>query len=232
RSVTPPPPTCSYGASSMSSGNRRSARRSTRHRSCGRPAPWGSSSRGIPRRSPSASGCWSIPSPPPEREASADSWPAAVPTSLSSCASSRCGVTTSPASWRRRSLASSASAPTTPCPSSRGVLPRLLGDRLVDELAEQLLELALPRAGLRLSHQDGDELLLGIDPERGAAGAAPIELARRARRAVQTIGAADGEAKPEAVSGRQEMSRLDVAEMVGRHVTHDRTREQSLAVQL
>src|SRR5206468_9382324 len=70
------------------------------------------------------------------------------------------------------------------------------------------------------------------DPERGAAGAAPIELARRARRAVQTIGAADGEAKPEAVSGRQEMSRLDVAEMVGRHVTHDRTREQSLAVQL
>src|SRR2546426_3639161 len=34
------------------------------------------------------------PEPTAEREASADSWPAAVPTSRSSCASSRCGVTT------------------------------------------------------------------------------------------------------------------------------------------
>src|SRR5207245_510631 len=86
--------------------------------------------------------------------------------------------------------------------STHGVLPGLLGDGLVDELAEQLLELALPRAGLRLSHQDGDELLLGIDPERGAAGAAPRELAGRARRAVQTIGAAGGEAADDARSRR------------------------------
>src|SRR3989442_6414510 len=104
---------------------------------------------------------------------------------------------------------------------------------MVDGLAEQLLELALPRAGLRLSHQDGDELLLGIDPERGAAGAAPRELARRARRVVQTIRAADRHAETEAVFGRQDlMRRLDVVEALRRHVTDDREREQSLAVHL
>jgi hypothetical protein len=31
-----------------------------------------------------------------------------------------------------------------------------IDDRLVDELTEQLAELALPRPGLRLGHEDGD----------------------------------------------------------------------------
>jgi hypothetical protein len=53
-----------------------------------------------------------------------------------------------------------------------------IDDRLVDELTEQLAELALPRPGLRLGHEDGDQLFFRIYPERGTPRSAPGVLAR------------------------------------------------------
>ena len=43
-----------------------------------------------------------------------------------------------------------------------------IDDRLIDELTEQFAELALPRPGLRLGHEDGDQLFLRIHPEQRA----------------------------------------------------------------
>src|SRR5262245_50334890 len=54
----------------------------------------------------------------------------------------------------------------TPWRSCRTPRPPSIDNRLVDELTEQLAELALPRPGLRLGQENGDQLFLRIHPER------------------------------------------------------------------
>ena len=73
-------------------------------------------------------------------------------------------------------------------------------DGLVDELAEQLFELTLPRSRLRLRHENGDQLLLRIHPEPRAARAAPVVFASGPGSAVQTISPTNREADTKAIA--------------------------------
>ena len=75
--------------------------------------------------------------------------------------------------------------------------PRLVGERLVDELAQ----LRADRVGARreqLGEERHGQAGLGVDPERGAGGAAPGQLARRAGDLARGRVDDDGEAEAEA----------------------------------
>src|SRR5437667_3761755 len=88
--------------------------------------------------------------------------------------------------------------------SGAGASPRrLLDDRLIDELLEELSVVRPLRAG-RLGHEDADQLLLPIEPGVGAAESGPHVLARRPWRCRDASPLANGEAEAEGVAGRPE----------------------------
>src|SRR5579871_329117 len=95
-------------------------------------------------------------------------------------------------------------------------MPRSL-DRRVHQIAHQ-------RAGIdalsrRLRHEDGEQIFFRIDPEEGAAHAAPEELADRTRKRRDAFARADAEAETKAVAGLRERT-LDLdrwIEVIGGH---------------
>src|SRR5690349_5920391 len=74
-------------------------------------------------------------------------------------------------------------------------------DCLLDQLLD-LLAVVDPAGPRLLGHEDGDELLLRLDPEEGAAVAGPHELALRARHPGDARRLPDHEAEPEGIARR------------------------------
>src|SRR5439155_24282035 len=113
------------------------------------------------------------------------------------------------------------------------LIPPSIDNRLVDELTEQLAELALPRPGLRLGQENGDQVFLRIDPERRAPRATPGVLAGGTEGAVQAIRPTNREAQTEAIARGQLRGRgLDVPEVIRGHVAYGRPGQEPLAVEL
>src|SRR5580698_5124076 len=105
-----------------------------------------------------------------------------------------------------------------------------------NELVEQCgfdhrpeLHAQVARVGVvRLDHVDGEQLVLGIDPEGRAGGARPAVLADRARLRRVTDGGTHLEAQAEAEARR---TARPVADMVGGHEGERLLADDALAVQ-